>query len=259
MYSTQSIWIALAILGWMGTLYLGVISSGFSPSDEQLPTEGVPKFEISSASVPTLYQSCGNDLILEIADLKEQDIPSLSATNAEVIPRKGSTRFRIVPTGKNCNLIVSVGSESNGDQVTLGNAFYKVIQPPKPSIDMAINGKISSGNTPIPKTSRVQIRLVPDADFEASMPMDAKYGISEISVLAALSLGEPIKVNSINTAGKDATKPIQVSLGTQVRQAPTGTKLILRIEEIYRRNFQGKLIPDNRFTEVEKSIGLIVR
>ena len=56
---------------------------------------------------------------------------------------------------------------------------------------MAVNGKVTSGSTPVSKNSKVQIRLEPDADFKSALPADANYGITSIDVLAQLSLGPP--------------------------------------------------------------------
>jgi hypothetical protein len=133
-----------------------------------------------------------------------------------------------------------------------------VVQPPKPTIELSINGKTNSGVVPVSANSRVQVRVVPDADFKANLPDDARYTISSIDVLAQLSLGPPVKVNALNTNGKDATQAIMVSLGTQVRNARRGTKVYIRINDIYRHNFQNKRVPQP-LGEAERMLSIVLR
>lgn len=229
---------------------------------ENLAVEGkftvrTPEIVITSAAVQNLYFECGNDVNIDVPALGDLYDPIVTASSAEVIQsQKSREKFRIIPSGRKCK--VSVSSRTNGQTLKIGDVDYNVIQPPKPTIDMAVNGKRVSGATPVPKTSRVQIKLIPDADFAAGLPADARYGITGITVAAALSLGPPTTVNTINTNGRDATEPIQVSLGTRVRDARPGTKIFIRIEDVYRKNFQGKVINDPRFTEVERTLSIIV-
>ncbi|MFK7924869.1 MAG: hypothetical protein AB8H47_23115 [Bacteroidia bacterium] len=227
-----------------------------------LPVEGQftvrkPEIVITSAAIQLLYLQCGNDVNIDVPALGDQYKPIITASSAQVIPSKSvAKKFRIVPTAKTCRL--TVNSNTNGQKIKIGDVDYKVIRPPKPTIDMAVNGKATSGATPVPKTSRVAVRLVPDSDFRSNLPEDARYMISSIDVLAQLSLGPPTKVNSISASGKDATKPIAISLGTQVRQARPGTKVFIRINNIYRINFANKRV-EEKFTEVERMLSIVVK
>ncbi|MEL6652696.1 MAG: GldM family protein [Bacteroidota bacterium] len=216
-----------------------------------------PEIVVTSAAIQVLYLQCGNDVNIDVPALGDQYKPNITASSAQVIPSKSvAKKFRIVPSAKTCR--VTVNSITNGKKIKIGDVDYKVIRPPKPTIDMAVNGKPTSGATPVPKTSRVQVRLVPDADFRSNLPEDARYMISSIDVLAQLSLGPPTKVNSVSASGKDATKAIAVSLGTQVRQARPGTKVYIRINNIYRINFANKRV-EEKFTEVERMLSIVVR
>ncbi len=123
---------------------------------------------------------------------------------------------------------------------------------------MSFNGKRTSGATPVSKYSRVQIKVVPDPEFKAALPDDAKYGVTSVDVLAGLSLGPPTKVNAVK-GGLCHSKPINVSLGAKVRSAPPNTKVYIRINEIYRKNFQNKNLPDKRFSEAERMLSIVVK
>jgi gliding motility-associated protein GldM len=231
-------------------------------SFQLIPTEGQftvrkPEVVMRSETIQILYQYCGNDFFITVPALGDSYHPVISASEAEVIPsKKYATKFRIVPTGENCR--VSVSSNTNGQIIKVGDVDYKVVQPPKPTIELSINGKTNSGVVPVSANSRVQVRVVPDADFKANLPDDARYTISSIDVLAQLSLGPPVKVNALNTNGKDATQAIMVSLGTQVRNARRGTKVYIRINDIYRHNFQNKRVPQP-LGEAERMLSIVLR
>ena len=102
------------------------------------------------------------------------------------------------------------------------------------------------------------VQVLADEEFKSALPNDARYGITSIDVLAQLSLGPPNRVNSVQ-GNSNAQAGIAVTLGTEVRQAPSGTKVYVRMNEIYRRNFQNKNIPDKRFSEVERTLSLVTK
>ena len=215
-----------------------------------------PSVEITSASVQNLYRNCANDVNIRVPALGDYYNPKVSASSASVQgSQKSKEQFRIIPTGKNC--VVSVSNVLNGKTTKVGDVPYKVIEPPKPSVAIGVNGKILQGPTPVRKGSRVQVTLIPDVDFKTALPSDARYQISKITVKAKLSLGAPRTVNSINSAGRDATRPITVPLGAQVNSAKSGTTVYIELEDIIRVNFQGKKIVDKRFLATEK-LGTIV-
>ncbi len=231
---------------------------------DELPVEGQftvrrPEVVITSAAVQNLYYQCGNDVTIDVPALGNFYNPRITATNAQVITsQKSKKNFRIIPTGKTC--LVKVASVTNGKTVPIGTVPYTVIQPPKPTIELAVNGKRSSGATPVSKSSRFAVRLVPDGDFLANLPSDARYGIGSVDVLAMLSLGPPKKVGTLNTDGRDATKGIAVKLGAEIRQSRRkGLNVYIRLNDIYRTNFQGKKVPDKRFPESERMLRVVVK
>lgn len=229
---------------------------------EDLPIEGQftvrkPEIVVTSAAIQILYANCANDVNIDVPALGDAYNPRIDASGADVITNQQSKiKFRIVPKARTC--VVTVSSNTNGQNIKIGDLTYKVVQPPKPSIDIRINGQKSNG-APVPKTSTIQIALIPDEDFKSSLPQDARYTISTIDVLAQLSLGPPQKVNSVNVGGQDATKPINVPLGTEVRQARPGTTVYIKINDIYRVNFRNERLADGRFTEIEKTLSIVVK
>ena len=209
-----------------------------------------PSVEITSATVQNLYQACANDVNIRVPALGDYYNPKVTASSAQVVAsQKSKEQFRIIPTGKKC--VVSVSNVLNGKTTKVGDVPYNVIKPPKPSVAVGANGKQLQGTTPIRKGSKIQVRLVPDTDFKAALPNDARYQVNQILVKANLSLGPPVTVNKINSAGRDATRPINVGLGSRGNSAPKGTVFYVELDEIIRVNFQGKKIPDKRFLKSE--------
>lgn len=230
---------------------------------DELPVEGEftvrrPEVVITSAAVQNLYYQCGNDVTIDVPALGNLYSPRVTASNAQVIQSKQNVKnFRIIPSGRTCD--VRVASVTNGQTVPVGQVAYKVIQPPKPTIELAVNGQKTSGATPVKKSSRIAVRIVPDADFKANLPNDARYRVGSIDVLAMLSLGPPKRVNSIQTSGQDATQGLRVNLGSEVRQnRRNGLNVYIRLNDVARLNFQNKSIKDPRFPESERMLKLVL-
>ena len=218
-----------------------------------------PEIIVRSAAIQILYRNCGNEVEIDVPSLGQYYQPLITAQGASVIQsKKEQTKFRIVPTTKQC--VLSVKNNVNGNKMEIGTIQYKVIEPPRPQIQMAVNGRVYNGRSLVPKTSRVAVRLIPDPDFKNALPEDAKYGVRSIDVLAQLSLGPPTKVNSVRGSNRVDERPIGVSLGIKVRQsARPGTKVYIRLNDIYRINALGKQIPEKRFKEMERTKSLIVK
>lgn len=228
---------------------------------ENYPVEGTftvrkPEIVITSAAVQNLYRSCGNTVNIDVPALGDYYNPDIKVSSGSVQKSKESKKkFMIMPEGRKCD--VSVNSITNGRSVNIGVVNYKVIEPPKPSIEMMVNGKPYNGSSPIPKTSRILVKVKPDAEFRAALPNDARYGISTIDVLGQLSLGPPRNVGTVR--GGRAEKGIRVSLPTEIRQARPGTKVYVRVNEVYRLNFRNQRKADGRFSELERTLSLVTR
>lgn len=217
-----------------------------------------PEVKITSATVQNLYRECANDVEIDVPALGNFYNPSVKVSSGSIqsSPRSKTT-FRIIPTGSKC--VVSVSNVLNGKTSLIDNVAYNVISPPRPALNMRVNGQNTNGSVPIPKNSRIDVVVVPDPEFKAALPNDARYEISSIAVKAGLSLGPPTTVNNLNLSGQDATKPIPIRLGAQVAQAPSNTKVYIEIEDIYRKNFQNKLIRERLFSLSDKTLSIVVR
>lgn len=216
-----------------------------------------PEIVVSSAAIQNLYRDCANDINIDVPALGDLYNPQVTASSGQVITSQKSKReFRVIPTGKKC--VVTVNNAIGGKNTKIGDLSYNVIAPPKPTIDMAVNGTRNTGTIPVPKNSRVSLRLVPDEDFKSLLPKDANYEITSVVIKAQLSLGPPETVGTQNLAGQDATKAVTFSLGQRVQQAPGNTKVYIEIEKVNRINFQGKKV-EVPMGQQEKTLSLVVK
>ena len=212
-----------------------------------------PEVVITSASVQNLYWQCGNTINVDVPALGDLYNPVLKASSAQVLPSKSDKRkVTIVPTGKTC--ILSVSSKTSGQLIKIDDVKYKVIKPPKPDILLLVNGKEYNGASPISKKSNAMVKLKPDSDFKAALPQDARYVVSNVSLLAQKSLGAPTKVGSYRGGGGTVKCP----LGNKLKNDPPGTKIYFKIDKIYRKNFRGKKV-EEKFGDRDLYIGAVIR
>jgi hypothetical protein len=217
-----------------------------------------PEIVISSPGVQVLYRNCQNVLDIDVPALAAAYQPSIEASDASVERLSDSLpRFGIAPLGDSCAL--TVNSRAADSTVLIGELLYQVIEPPRPSIQLLVNEQLHNGFSLIPRTSQLLLRLIPDPAFSRAFPADARYGITTIDVMIQRDLGTPDVVRTINGLTREAIKGIPIDLGPEVAKAFPGTAIYLRINQIFRKNFEGKDLEETRFTESERIIGLVVR
>lgn len=216
-----------------------------------------PEVVITSASVQNLYFQCGNTINVDVPALGDLYNPKFSVSKGKALPSSSDKKkVTIVPTGRTC--VLGVSSVTNGQTIKIDDVKYNVIKPPKPTIELLVNGKPSNGAQPISKKSRVIVRLKADSDFKAALPRDARYAINKIELKVARSLGAPTNAGSYSGSGKDATKGIPITLGNKLKSDGPGTKIYFKIDKVYRINFQNKKVAEN-FGERDLYIGAVIK
>ncbi|GAB4422913.1 MAG: gliding motility protein GldM [Bacteroidia bacterium] len=217
-----------------------------------------PELLISSAAVQVLYRDCANDLTIDVPLLGAAYQPEITASDATVQIQPGRVRqVRVVPTGRSTRL--RVASRSNGQLVPIDERVFQVIAPPKPAIELAVNGQPYNGIAAVPRTGRIELRLVPDADFLRTMPQDARYRIDYVEVLLKDGLQPARVVGRENLAGQDMARFQRIDLPAAVRQAGRGAQVYLRIHEVSRLNYRGSLVADGRFAERDRVLAIPLR
>lgn len=214
-----------------------------------------PEVLVTSAAVQQLYRHCANPLQFRVPALGPDFQPQVSATEAVILPvAQSRTKFVIEPRGR--KTMLKVASTTQGQTLQLEQLAYRVVEPPAPQVEMAVNGRAYTGTAAVARGSRVQIRLKPDPDFATALPKDARYQINQVEVLVKDGLAPARVVQTLNTSGRDATRPISINLPAS---AASGDKVFVRIKDIFRINHARRQIPERRIPEITKTMALDIR
>ncbi|MEM7656210.1 MAG: hypothetical protein AAF399_08790 [Bacteroidota bacterium] len=217
-----------------------------------------PEAVITSAAVQQLYRNCANPLNIDVPALGSEYQPVIEASQATVSQSNRSVkRFQVVPTGQRCN--ISISSRTQGQLVAIDQIPYQVIEPPKPSFDLIIGNRTYNGSAAIPAGSSLSLKIRPDREFQRQLPEEARYRVQAIEILLKDGLGAARVVSTLQVAGRNAMNGIQFRLPTEVRQARPGSRVFIRITDIARRNYRGQYFVDERFSERDLTLPLVIR
>ncbi|MFK7924871.1 MAG: hypothetical protein AB8H47_23125 [Bacteroidia bacterium] len=217
-----------------------------------------PEVVLTSTVVQNLYRRCGNTVNIDVPALGDQYDPVITASNAQVRPSESKrTRFLIDPNGRES--MITVKSRTNGNLIEIDRLPYNVIAPPKPEIQVKINNREYNGITDIPASSRINIQLIADSEFKRLLTKDARYGAQRIVVKLKDGLQPARVINTIPINGLLSESAKRVILGAEGSRAKAGAKIFITIEGVYRLNYRGEKIPDNRLSELDRTISFTVR
>jgi gliding motility-associated protein GldM len=217
-----------------------------------------PTVSITSAAIQRLYRDCGNVVNIDVPELGAQFAPQVVASQATVKQANDSRKkFLIVPTGTRTTLKVS--SLNDGRSLEIDQLPFQVVSPPKPQIDLLVNQRPVTGMTAVPRNSRFALRISPDQEFAQALPRDARYGAESVEMLLQDGLGQPQRVALVSVAGKDLSQLTSLRLPRAVFDAQPGARLFIRVNGLYRLNYQGRRIPDDRFSEWERTFSMDLR
>jgi hypothetical protein len=131
-------------ISYSATIDVPKATGGF----ERVPISGKftvrkPEIVITSAAVQNLYRACGNTINIDVPALGDLYNPVITASGAEVQgSQQSKKKWLIVPSGDKC--AINVKSNTNGQTIDVGTVDYKVIEPPKPTIMMKVNGSLTT-------------------------------------------------------------------------------------------------------------------
>lgn len=193
--------------------------------EEYYVVKPVIKFE--SAEVSALYRNCANNLVVDVPALGESYNPVFNVSNAKS-SNKGKT-LTIIPNATARSVELSVSS--NGDLI--GKKKFKTKGVPKPDIKLYAGGKpvdLAKGITA--QTRDISVKVIPNAEFAAALPNEAKYRVTKWEILGAKGprpVGQPKRV----TNGQS-----RINLGRLAREAG---RLVVEIKTVVRKNSLGKV------------------
>lgn len=212
---------------WTGAIKLRLPTGDTTFRLEEEYTVVKPVIQVRSASVSALYLRCGNVLQIDVPALGNLYDPRFSAAGADAIPGAKKGLVTVVPNRAKVDLTVSSGSAK------IGTETFKVRKVPKPTIVPF------SGNRPVDlkqganalSIRSIELRAIPDEDFKAFLPKDARFRVTKYVV--TLARGKRA-VQTMNVSGNKA------KLSGIIQKAKPGDRLVLEVKEVQRLNFKGR-------------------
>ncbi|SDL75798.1 gliding motility-associated protein GldM [Catalinimonas alkaloidigena] len=186
-----------------------------------------PVMQIQSASVQALYRNCGNDLSVQVPALGATYDPSFNVKGGSSIKGGKKGEVVVIPTEKSVTLTVSSGGS------VIGSQEFNVRPVPKPEIVPYVGNRpanVKIGENGCPRS--ITMQAIPDDDFKAQLPKEARYGVTAYEV--TLARGK-------RGLGKVDSRGPQVDLSSLAAKAQPGDRLVIEVKEVKRRNFQDKV------------------
>jgi gliding motility-associated protein GldM len=187
-----------------------------------------PVIQIRSAALSALYMNCGNELDVQVPALGTSYNPSITSGDADVVKGNRVGLVTVIPKGRSkVKLTVSNGGSA------LGTETFDVKKVPAPSIKITSRGKEVNFEAGERAAGLSEIRVSAEADdnFAREVPKDAKYRIKRINVKLARA-GRQIKAEDFSSE--------TVNLSSWRSQFRPGDQLIIKIEDVSRRTYQGE-------------------
>lgn len=186
-----------------------------------------PVIQVQSGAVSALYSNCGNPLQINVPALGSVYNPSFGATGADVQPGSKKGEVYVVPNAKAVTIKVSSGGNY------IGSVDFPVKPVPKPDIQLLSNGKAVDlkNGFKLAAPRSLQIKAVPQPEFAASNPKDARYKVTQWT--AYLLRGSRL------VKQKDATTEV-VDLNDIATQSKPGDRITVEVKQVMRSNFYDK-------------------
>ncbi len=193
-----------------------------------------PSVQISSATMPPLYFKCANRLQTVSPGLGSLYNPKYSGSGAEFIPAAGGN-VTVVPTA------ASVTMNVENDGIVLQSFPFKVQRVPLPTVRLYVNGRPATPielqkGLPASSVRSIGVEAVADPEFKRNNPEDAQYRVTGYTVSLAKGVR---RVDS--KEGVSGT----YSLGSMAAQADAGSRYVVTVQGVQRRNFKGEVDPVN--------------
>lgn len=184
-----------------------------------------PTLKVTADAVKALYRNCGNVLNIQVPELGAAYNPNFEVTGGSV----QRTSQRGVVTVSPTNRRVAITVKNNG--ATIGKEEFRVKPIPMPTVKLYSGGRevdLRNGGRAL---RRIEVRVIPDADFAEFLPKDARYRVTDYEVIIARGSRE-VASKRFNTPTANLT-----SLLANVRP---GDRIVVDIKKVERMNYQNK-------------------
>jgi gliding motility-associated protein GldM len=201
-----------------------------------------PEVVIGTMVLFPLYFQCMNDLDCDVPALGEKYDPRYEARGGDVqMDKNNRKKLKVVPKEKKFQLVVK--NNFNGTIVELDKRDFEVRMPPKPSVQVFLNGKEWTPAMKIGLTDKLKVRIRPDEEFLKALPNDARYRIEALKVLKKCSIGppEPCKNFPASPVTKRGVQHAEVDVSIAVLpEVQKRCQLIFEIDRVSRVNYEDK-------------------
>jgi hypothetical protein len=240
-----------------------VEASFFNDAGTQQQFQVRDSFQVSrpavrlSGQIP-VYLNCRHLLAIDVPLLGMDFDPIFKASGGTIKKENDSALFTVEPIEKRLGL--KVYQYSNQASVLLDTFSFQCMAPPRPQIILLVNGKPYQDLTAIPRKSRLVLQVLPAPDFALLFPEDAEYGLEAAEVLIQQRPDAPPRsILKFSGRGRSGEQGVPILLDEAPVPLPPGTLLYIRAEGIFRNNYEGKNIPDLRFSERERMVSVVLR
>lgn len=214
---------------WKGSITIEAPTGDTTLQIEEEFIVAKPVIQVQSGSVQALYMNCGNVLQINVPALGNAYAPSFSASGASVIKGAKKGAVTVVPDKGKVSLTVSSGGNK------IGTESFNVKRVPKPTIKLLSRGKavdLKNGVNASGMPRSLTAKSIPDEDFAAFLPKDARYRVTNWEISHARgrrAIG--VKKGSSET----------VDINDFAAKAKPGDRIVIEIKKVARMNFQNKV------------------
>ncbi|MGB0521804.1 MAG: gliding motility protein GldM [Flammeovirgaceae bacterium] len=210
---------------WTGEIKVATPKGDTILTIDETYTVVKPTLKVTADAVKALYLNCGNVLNIQVPELGAAYNPKFEVTGGTV---QESSERGVVTISPNAAR-VSVTVKNNG--AVIGTEKFRVKPIPLPTVKLFSNNRevnIRKGGAML---RRLELRAIPDRDFAAFLPRDARYRVTEYEVILARGTNEVMS--------RTIKKP-NANLRDFAERARRGDRLVIDVKKVERLNHRNQ-------------------
>jgi len=202
-----------------------------------------PEIQVTSAAIQQMYLACANDIKVDVPALGEYYNPQLKPRGGQIKQDPSNPKLvRCVPSSS--QFVLQVSSLTNGQVIRVGQIQYRVIPPPKPTLELFAQNQPWLASQKVNPKSTITVRVTPDRQFATGLPQDARYRIGNVVVKRKPGLGAPREVKRYPPSAVSQQPTISIQLPGFWTQPRRGEGIFVEIDDIYRVNFANQPVKE---------------
>lgn len=188
-----------------------------------------PVIQVQSQAISQLYLGCGNELSVQVPSLGSGYNPDFRASGGSVIKGNGPGLVTIIPNSPKVALTVI------NDGNTIGTENFGVRKVPRPEIKVTARGQEidTKQGYPVGRLRSLEANAIPDENFAALLPKDARYRVAEWDAFLARG-SAPVASLTRQTSQR-------IDISSWQQKARPGDRIVIEIKKVQRQNFRGNI------------------